>query len=59
MLSMWNPSTRSRMVALEKKTKRYPRDLSDGGWGALEPFLPQPSGRRRKHTTDLREVVNA
>ena len=56
---MWNTSTRSRMAAIEKKTKRYPSDLTDEEWGALEPLLPQPSGRGRKRTTDLREVVNA
>ncbi|CCG09014.1 IS4 family Transposase [Pararhodospirillum photometricum DSM 122] len=58
-LSMWNKSTCSRMAAIEKKTKRYPSDLTDEEWGALEPLLPQPSGRGRKRTTDLREVVNA
>lgn len=47
------------MAAIEKKTKRYPSDLSDEEWGTLEPLLPQPSGRGRKRTTDLREVVNA
>ncbi|MDX2101832.1 MAG: IS5/IS1182 family transposase, partial [Alphaproteobacteria bacterium] len=26
---MWNTSTRGRMAALEKKTKRYPSDLTD------------------------------
>lgn len=56
---MWNTSTRSRMAAIEKKTKRYPSDLTDEEWSALEPLLPQHSGRGRNRTTDLREVVNA
>lgn len=56
---MWNTSTRSRMAAIEKKTNRYPSDLTNEEWGALEPLLPQPSDRGRKRTTDLREVVNA
>src|SRR5208283_5881028 len=56
---MWNPATRGRMVAIEKKTKRYPSDLTDEEWIALEVFLPQPANRGRKRTTDLREVVNA
>lgn len=56
---MWNTATRARMVAIEKKTKRYPSDLTDEEWVALEVFLPQPSKRGRKRTTDLREVVNA
>src|SRR6202521_2406478 len=56
---MWNTATRDRMVAIEKKTKRYPSDLTDEGWVALEVFLPQPATRGRQRTTDLREVVNA
>lgn len=56
---MWNRSTRGRMTALEKKTKRYPSDLTDEEWDAIEPLLPQVSARGRKRTTDLREVVNA
>jgi hypothetical protein len=53
---MWNTATRGRMVAIEKKTKRYPRDLTDEEWVALEVFLPQAAKRGRKRTTDLREV---
>ena len=56
---MWNTATRDRMVAIEKKTKRYPSDLTDEEWVALEVFLPQPATRGRKRTTELREVVNA
>jgi putative transposase len=56
---MWNTATRGRMVAIEKKTKRYPSDLTDEEWGALDGLLPQPATRGRKRTTDLREVVNA
>jgi hypothetical protein len=26
---MWNTATRGRMVAIEKKTKRYPSDLTE------------------------------
>ena len=32
-LWMWNTATRGRMVAIEKKTKRYPSDLTDEEWG--------------------------
>lgn len=56
---MWNTLTRARMRAIEKKTKRYPSDLTEEEWIALEPLLPQPSVRGRKCTTDLREVMNA
>jgi putative transposase len=47
------------MAAIEKKTKRYPSDLTDEEWTSIEPLLPQPAKRGRKRATDLREVVNA
>jgi transposase len=56
---MWTRATRGRMAAIEKKTKRYPSDLTDEEWLAIEPVLPRPTKRGRKRTTDLREVVNA
>jgi transposase len=47
------------MAKIEKKTKRYPSDLTDEEWAAVEPYLPKasPTGSRRR--TDLREVLNA
>jgi len=47
------------MAEIEKKTKRYPSDLTDEEWSSVEPFLPKasPTGSRRR--TDLREVLNA
>lgn len=56
---MWTQATRGRMAAIEKKTKRYPSDLTDEEWSAIEPVLPGPARRGRKRSTDLREVVNA
>src|SRR6202158_1621876 len=56
---MWNTATRDRMAAIEKKTKRYPSDLTEEEWVALEVFLPRPAKRGRKRSTDLREVVHA
>jgi len=47
------------MAAIEKKTKRYPSDLTDEEWSAIWPFLPAPAGTGRKRRTDLREVLNA
>ena len=29
------------MAEIEKKTKRYPTDLTDEEWARIEPFLPQ------------------
>src|SRR3990170_1089607 len=56
---MWTEATRGRMARIEKKTKRYPSDLTDEEWSSIEGLLPQPAKRGRKRTTDLREVVNA
>src|SRR5277367_4310921 len=56
---MWNRANRSRMAGIEKKTKRYPSDLTDEEWDRMQPFLPKGGKKRRKSTTDLREVLNA
>ncbi|HDL17067.1 MAG TPA: IS5/IS1182 family transposase, partial [Rhizobiales bacterium] len=37
---MWNRATRGRMAEIERKTKRYPTDLTDEEWEKVEPFLP-------------------
>jgi putative transposase len=47
------------MARIEKKTKRYPSDLTDEEWAAIAPFLPQPQRTGRQRRTDLREVLNA
>jgi len=44
------------MAAIEKKTKRYPTDLTDEEWARIEPFVPSPAKRGRKTSVDLREV---
>ncbi len=38
--------------------KRYPSDLTDAQWEALQPLVPpaKPGGRPR--TVDMREVLN-
>jgi hypothetical protein len=54
---MWGAATRAGMVAVEKKTKRYPSDLTDDEWIALEFSLRQPRGGARNPTTDFREIV--
>src|ERR1700692_183413 len=56
---MWTPSTRGRMAKIEKKTKRYPSDLTDEEWARIEPFLPRASKAGRPIEVDLREVLNA
>ena len=47
------------MADLERKTKRYPTDLTDEEWSRMVPFMPRASNRGRKPATDLREVLNA
>jgi putative transposase len=47
------------MAKIEKKTKRYPSDLTDEEWARIEPFLPRASKAGRPIEVDLREVLNA
>jgi len=47
------------MAKIERKTKRYPTDLTDEEWAIIEPFLPVAAKRGRHVETDLREVLNA
>ena len=56
---MWTAKTRGRMAAIEKRTKRYPTDLTDGEWERIDPLLPRPGRRGRKPSVDLREILNA
>jgi hypothetical protein len=46
---MWTPAIRGRMAKIEKKTRRYPTDLTDEEWSHIAPLLPKPArtGRRR------------
>ncbi len=50
---MWSPATRGQMVEIEKKTKRYPTDLTDEEWARIEPFLPD----KRSDTAPAFEVL--
>ena len=47
------------MAAIERKTKRYPTDLTDEEWQRIAPLLPVPARRGRKPGVELREVLNA
>lgn len=47
------------MAAIERKTKRYPTDLTDEEWAKIEPLLPRRSKRGRPRAVDLREIMNA
>jgi transposase len=52
-------SHRPRLSAIGKQTKRYPSDLTDAEWLAIEPVLPRVVRTGRKRSVDLREVLNA
>lgn len=56
---MWTDKHRERQVRQCAKTKRYPSDLTDAEWKAIEPLLPRPATTGRRRVTDLREVLNA
>jgi putative transposase len=47
------------MATIERKTKRYPTDLTDEEWERIAPLLPKPARRGRKPGVDLREVLTA
>ncbi|MGA4044710.1 IS5-like element ISRso1 family transposase, partial [Ralstonia nicotianae] len=56
---MWKKEHREREAKLGRKTKRYPSDLTDIEWVAVQPLLPRAAVRGRRRECDLREVVNA
>src|SRR5271169_2806360 len=56
---MWTAESRGRMARIEKKTKRYPSDLTDEEWSSVEPYLPKAGRAGSPRRTDLREVLNA
>ena len=56
---MWMPTSRGRMARIEKQTKRYPSDLTDEEWSAVEPFMPKAGATGSPRRMDLRAVSNA
>lgn len=56
---MWTKDSRDRMVAIAKKTPRYPTDLTDEEWSFLEPLMPGKSDTGRKRKVNFREIINA
>ena len=47
------------MAVIERRTKRYPTDLTDEEWAQIAPLLPPPAKGGRKPEVDLREVLKA
>ncbi len=57
---MWTKEQRQQQSKIERATKkRYPSDLTDAEWAAIEPLLPAPARQGRRRQVDLREVLNA
>jgi transposase len=56
---MWKQEHRQPLAEIEKKAKRYPTDLTDAEWLAIEPLLPRVGKTGRKRLTDPGEVLNA
>jgi putative transposase len=56
---MWTKQTRGRMAKIERRTKRYPSDLTDAEWERIAPLLPKVARRGRKPSVDRREILNA
>jgi transposase len=47
------------MAGIEKKTKRYPSDMTDEEWAQIAPLMPKASRRGRRRGADFREIINA
>lgn len=47
------------MAKIERRTKRYPSDLTDAEWERIAPLLPKVAKRGRKPSVDRREILNA
>ena len=56
---MWTEESRGRVARIERKTKRYPCDLTDEEWERIAPLMPKPGRRGRPREVDFREVINA
>ena len=47
------------MAEIERKTKRYPTDLTEEEWSKIERLLPRSARTGRRREVDLHEVLNA
>lgn len=53
---MW---TNENRAAYERKSSRYPSDLTDEEWAIVAPLMPPPRKARRHRVPATREVLNA
>lgn len=56
---MWTEATRGRISKIERKTRRYPSDLTDEEWERIAPLMPRAGRRGRPREVDFREVIDA
>jgi putative transposase len=52
---VWTKQNRGRY---DRRGQRYPSDLINEEWAALEPLLPVPKGFGRPRRYSLREITN-
>jgi transposase len=53
---MWKPEHRQ---AAERRSQRYPSDLTDAEWALVEAMIPPAKRGGRPRDVNLREVLNA
>lgn len=47
------------MADVERRTKRYPTDLTDAEWAMIQPLLLKAPRQGRRPGVDMRKVLNA
>ena len=55
----WTKAHRAKKVRQERRSQRYPTDLTNAEWILIEPLLPHPAKHGRRRGVDLRKVLNA
>lgn len=55
---MWKKEHREQETKLGRKTKRYPSDITDIEWAAMQPLPPHAAMRGRHRECNLRKAVN-
>ena len=53
---MWKPEHR---LTADRRSLRYPSDLSDAEWVLIAPMVPPARRGGRRRSVDVREVLNA
>ena len=53
---MWKPEYRA---AADRRSLRYPSDLTDAEWALVAPLIPPAKHGGRKRTVNVRDVLNA